>query len=173
MSFERITKLLRNPYLSLSLRWALGAVLVYAGWSKVFDMAGLADAVERYRILPTATVNLVAIVLPPLELVAGFCLMFGLLLEGALSLATVMFVVFLVVIESAILRGLDIECGCFGTSNAEKVGIQLLIRDALLLLAVVPIWMTQGHRWAIDSFFKKAKETEFSCSSSEPSSPHV
>jgi len=45
---------------------------------------------------------------------------------------------FFLVVGAAVARGLDIECGCFGTADASHVGIaKLLENTGLLAVAVV------------------------------------
>ncbi|HOE11617.1 MAG TPA: hypothetical protein PLQ35_02715 [bacterium] len=50
---------------------------------------------------------------------------------------------FLAAILWAISQGLDIECGCFGTSDAEQIGWFVLVRVLLLLMASV--WLTRRN----------------------------
>ncbi|MEW6238131.1 MAG: MauE/DoxX family redox-associated membrane protein [Candidatus Omnitrophota bacterium] len=140
---------LTNPYFCLALRLFLGGVLIYAGAAKLFDMPGMARAIANYRLLPDSLVNIVAMILPPVELLAGIGLILGLCFDGALAITTLLLLVFLAAIESAILRGLDIQCGCFGTSDAELVGTGVLLRDAMLLLAVIPLWMDKNARFRV------------------------
>lgn len=137
-------------YFSLFCRLVLGLVLIWAGWSKVFDMQTFMQDIANYRILPHEFLPLVAITLPAIELVAGVCLILGLFMEGALFIATVLFIVFLLAIESAILRGLDIKCGCFGTTDAEMVGINVLVRDFILFLFVIPPWLEKNRFLQLD-----------------------
>ncbi len=149
--------MLKN-YFTLLLRLVLGGVLVYAGYSKMIDMEGMAQAIENYRILPVSIVNIVAIILPPVEFIAGLCLIFGFLLDGALMITLMLFAVFCVAIESAIWRGLDIECGCALTSDAEIVGIKVLLRDLFFLLLTIVVWINRWHVFQLDSFFPWRKE---------------
>ena len=55
--------------------------------------------------------------------------------EGAL-LINLLLIGFLIGILSAMARGLDIECGCFGGVD-EKVGWPVAIRDLIMLAAGV------------------------------------
>lgn len=130
-----------HPYFIILLRVVVGGVMVFAGWVKLFDMPGLASEINNYRILPEAWINFFAIILPPIELIAGLFLIFGIWMGGALAVTTGLLAVFTIAVQSAIMRGLDIECGCFGTSDAQKVGLQTLIRDVLLLFGTIPIWI--------------------------------
>lgn len=131
-----------HPYFVTFLRIVLGGIMVFAGAVKLIDMPGMADSIENYRLLPHAWVNIPAIILPAVELIAGVCLIAGVWMNGALLIVTGLFAVFVVAVESAIWRGLNIECGCFGLSDSEIVGVQVLTRDVLFLLATVPIWVS-------------------------------
>ncbi len=141
----------KHPYTALVCRIAVGLVLVIAGGMKLFDMPTLAQNIENFRLLPVSWVNVVAIILPPVEVIAGLCLIFGFAINGSLFIATSLFVIFGIAIESAILRGLDIECGCFGTSDADMVGLKALIRDVIFLIATIPVWLTPKQIFAIDT----------------------
>ena len=51
---------------------------------------------------------------------------------------TAMMAVFVVAVAQAVARGLDIECGCFGTADAAQVGVsKLLTNIGLLAISVV------------------------------------
>jgi len=137
-------KILRGVYHPATLfvaRLFLGGILIYAGWLKLFDMPGMAKSIENFRILPAGVVNIFAMVLPPVEVITGLCLIAGIAMDGALAITTALFAVFTVAIQSAIMRGLDIECGCFGTSDAEVVGTKVLLRDVLLLFLTLLLWV--------------------------------
>lgn len=134
-----------NKYFVVILRLFLGGILLFAGGVKLFDMHGMADAIENYRILPRVLVNVAAMIMPAVEVAAGACLIAGIWMDGALVIVTGLFIVFIAAVESAIWRGLNIECGCFGLSDSEVVGVKVLVRDGLFLIACVPIWLAQYH----------------------------
>ncbi len=143
-----------HPYFVMFLRFMLGGIMIFAGAIKLIDMPGMAESIENYRLLPHAWVNIPAIILPAVELIAGICLIAGIWIQGALLIITGLFAVFIVAVESAIWRGLNIECGCFGLSDSEIVGVQVLVRDVLFLFATIPIWVTRfgidGNREALE-----------------------
>jgi uncharacterized membrane protein YphA (DoxX/SURF4 family) len=141
------------PFINVVLRLILGLVLIYAGWSKMFDPHTFMNDIGNYRILPNSLLPITAITLPAIEVVTGVCLILGLFMEGALTITTILILVFLAAIESAILRGLDIKCGCFGTTDAELVGIGVLVRDFLLLLCVIPLWFEKGRFLQLDALW--------------------
>ena len=126
--------------LSLALRWVLGGVFIVAGGLKVFEPAKFAIAVENYRLLPPELVNLEAITLPWIELTAALFLIAGLWERASALVITVLCAGFFFAIAAALVRGLNIECGCFGTVGGRKVGLTGLAFDTVLL--VMAAWLT-------------------------------
>ena len=53
-------------------------------------------------------------------------------------LATALMVVFTVAVAQAVARGLDFECGCFGTADGSRVGARKLLENTgLTILAAI------------------------------------
>ena len=125
-------------FLLAAARIALGAVFLYAGITKIADPAGFSQAVYNYHLLPSWLVNMTAIILPWVEVVAGTCLVLGLWIPGgALIISTLLFI-FIIALGLNLTRGLDIACGCFSTSPAAgKITWWYLLRDSSLLAAAL------------------------------------
>ena len=123
----------RRPVIRVS-QLVVGVVFVAAALAKIGDLGSFASQIHNFRIVPIWTENLVAMTLPWVELIAGLCLVLGIRARGAGVLSTVLMVVFLVAVGQAVARDLDIECGCFGTADAAKVGLQKLLENTLLTL---------------------------------------
>ncbi|MBW2050117.1 MAG: DoxX family membrane protein [Deltaproteobacteria bacterium] len=118
-------------------RLTLGAVFIYASIDKIIHPAAFAKAIYNYQILPDSFINLTAIVLPWLELILGLFLIIALFREGSACIVTVLMLVFFGAMIFNLARGLDIHCGCFGTStdgtnNAPMVWY--VMRDGLFLI---------------------------------------
>ena len=121
-------------------RIAVAAVFLGACIAKIRDPELFALAVNRYRILPGEFVNLVAIVLPWIELTAGLALLAAparLRAAGALVIAG-MLTVFTIAISLNLLRGIEASCGCFSTRADAAVsdGWNLIRNGALIWLAL-------------------------------------
>jgi hypothetical protein len=84
--------------------------------------------------LPDVTVNLVAILLPWLELLSGSLLVLGLWMEGSILILSGLMVVFIGALGINLARGLDVHCGCFITQSSDPITILTLFRDSLFLL---------------------------------------
>ena len=122
-----------NKYLLLIFRVIVSFVFIYAGIEKISNPAGFSDAINNYRILPLITVNFFAITLPWIELIAGVLILFGISVKENSFVITVLLVVFLIAIIISLARGLNIECGCFGTLSGTRIGLEKIIENLVLL----------------------------------------
>lgn len=122
--------------LALTARLILGAVFLYASIDKIAHPAAFAEVIYNYQILPDVVINLTAIILPWLELIAGLFLILGLFKEGSVCIVTGLLVVFLGAMIFNLARGLDIHCGCFstGTDGGMASMAWYVIRDGLFLV---------------------------------------
>jgi putative oxidoreductase len=85
-------------------------------------------------MLPHWTINFMALVMPWLELFCGILIAVGVFFRGGALMIGVMLGVFIIAISSALVRGLDISCGCFSVEGGHGVAVDLLIRDILMFL---------------------------------------
>lgn len=130
-------KIKKQNFLNILLTWLVAIIFIVAGFSKILNPAKFAVDIDNYRILPYFLVTVTATVLPWLEVLAGTSLIFGKKQGGALLTLLVMSFVFLIAIASALIRGLDITCGCFSFDAAgTRVGYLRLIEDGLLFAAI-------------------------------------
>lgn len=114
-------------------RLILGGLFLYAGWLKAADVTGFARDVAGYQLLPYALNYLVAATLPYVEILAGLLLVLGRNVRGAALLLAVLTLIFVGALASAVWRGLNIDCGCFGSAGATPPWLALL-RDGILLM---------------------------------------
>jgi putative oxidoreductase len=126
--------LLHNHKVVLFVRWLLALVFLYAGIAKIINPADFAQDIDNYRILPYVLVTLMAAILPWIEVLCGLLLITGKWNLGAALTVSVLNFVFIVAISSALVRGLDISCGCFATfGEGAKAGFPKIFEDMLLL----------------------------------------
>ena len=115
------------------LRLSVAVIFVYASIDKIANPGAFAQNVYYYRFLPLFLLHPFALYLPTVETVAGIGLLLPWSRRGAALICSGMTLVFIVGVSWALLRNLDISCGCFNTGEGHKVGLDLLIRDFLLL----------------------------------------
>ncbi len=134
----RFTRTLRLAHLVT--RIALGALFVFAGAAKIFDPGEFANEVRKYNLLPWILDVLLALYLPWMELLAGLCLVLKIFEKGALLVITVLLAVFTLALATAMFRGLNIDCGCFGKALTSTGTAIPLLRNLLLLTLAGFIW---------------------------------
>ena len=139
-----ITRPILLGWVLLLMRFFLGGFYLVAGAVKIPDPGRFAEAVDNYRILPHELINLAAIILPWVEVVAGLFLILGVWLKASAWLINAMTVLFIVAIGSAVARGLSIECGCFGTVGGREVGLKAIAEDVFLLAC--GLWILWSKR---------------------------
>ena len=138
------------PALTLLCRWTVGLIFLYASLDKLLHPAAFAQVIANYRLVPMPLLHAIAGLLPVVEAVTGVALILGWQRRGAALLATLMTVIFMAAIASALSRDLDISCGCFHTEGGHGVGLDLLLRDTLLLLAALVPLVVSNDRWSLD-----------------------
>lgn len=152
-----IVRFITNPWIGLVFRLIAGGVLVYASYDKLLHPEAFLRIVHNYRILPHSLETVFALTLPWLEFLVGVLLIFGLFTEASALVNVLLLVVFLIAIPSALLRHIDINCGCFSTTRSTKVGMDLVYRDILLLIPALFILFNPSRLLALDSFLAKRK----------------
>lgn len=115
------------------LRIALGGIFIYAAVPKIADPVAFAGSVAAYRILPYFWNYVAAAVLPFLELICGILLVLGIRVRTGALIIGALNLVFMVALASAIVRGLDIDCGCFRQGGEKTTPWLALARDAVFL----------------------------------------
>ncbi len=127
-------KVFSNKYLLLLIRVFISFIFIYASIEKISNPQEFSQAIANYKILPTSFVNIFALTLPWVELISGILLLFGVSVKENSFIITALLAIFIVAIIVSLLRGLDINCGCFGTINGSKVGLTKILEDTILFL---------------------------------------
>ena len=138
-----------NALFPLVARAIVAAVFLYAGASKLSAPDAFADAIGRYRLVPRLVAEALAFYLPWLEIACGAGVLWSRLRAGALAVASTLAVLFALAVASALARGLDIDCGCFGaqeTAGRRPLALSLGF-DMILAAACVALgWIGRQRR---------------------------
>lgn len=123
---------------TLALRLLLGAVFVYAAYTKLRQSWLLfALSIDSYQLLPEWAVYAVARTLPAAELALGILLIAGVWLRYLSIIAAAILGLFFSVMVVSYFRGAGIDCGCFGVG--EPLSVRTLLRDGVLLAAALAL----------------------------------
>jgi uncharacterized membrane protein YphA (DoxX/SURF4 family) len=129
-------------------RLGLAGVFLVSGVLKAVDPDQTYIAVRAYDILPDAGVEVVAALLPWVEIAIGLLLVVGVGTRIVAVLSLALLLVFMAGVVQAWARGLSIDCGCFGGGGAVEPGqtqyLQEMVRDTGL--ALLACWLIARPR---------------------------
>ena len=101
----------------VSSRLLLGFVFIYASFEKIIDPVIFSSTIDLYKATPTSINNLVALILPWIELLLGVSIILGIYLDGAIILTIILLIWFIFILSQALLRGINLDCGCFNLAD--------------------------------------------------------
>lgn len=131
----------RLHWLVWAARLGVAGLFIAAAVPKLLDAAHFAEDINHYRMLPESFVGPLALGLPVLELVAGLALLVPAYTRGAALLCAAMLGVFAIAMAQSKLRGIDLECGCFGAASEARVSWTKVTLD--LALAMLAAWLVR------------------------------
>ncbi|HRE41258.1 MAG TPA: MauE/DoxX family redox-associated membrane protein [Ignavibacteria bacterium] len=133
----------RNKYFLLTLRIIIGGLFIWAAIVKISDPKAFATMVKGYKLFPLWSINLIAIILPFVELITGLLMIFGKWIRANSVIISILLILFIIGLAQAYIRGLDINCGCFSTSAASTPSdiLWTIVRDIFMLIATFIIYI--------------------------------
>ena len=143
-----------QPWFGLLARLVVGGVIFAAGYLKVGHIAKSQMAVRAYDVLPIGIANFLGTVLPFVEVAIGLLLILGAAIRINALLSAALMVLFILAITQAGLRGLTIDCGCFGGGGQVEPGqtkyLQEIARDTVLLLLAIYLYRFPSTKFSLD-----------------------
>jgi len=127
-------RLFENKYFVIAVRVVLGALFMYASFDKMANPEAFANIIDNYHLLPYQLVNPLAIFLPWLEFFTGLFLIIGKWVKGSLLIYSALLVIFIIALSQALIRGLDISCGCFSVNPSSTSEVWLRIVEDIVML---------------------------------------
>jgi len=138
---------LTEPWLTIRVQLALGVFFVVAALPKIVDPPSFAHMIYNYRIVPGMLVNLAALTMPWIELLAGLALILGIWRGTARTIIAALLLTFITAIGINLARHNPIDCGCFDVTAANKTRAEriddmhfVIYRDLGMLLMVGQLW---------------------------------
>jgi putative oxidoreductase len=130
----------------LLLRVAIAVLFLFAAISKLIDPSSFAQQIANYQLTPWLASAMFSVFLPALELCVGISLLLGRWESGALVWVAILLTIFSGALLSAIVRGLSIDCGCFGRSIENTGTLWPLIRNVALLAITGFLWFSRNKK---------------------------
>jgi len=128
--------------IAIIIRLLLGFLFLYSALDKILAPAKFAEVIYNYRLLPVELLNICAIIVPWIEITIGMTLLLGVWVTASSLLLSGLTIIFIGLLLSAIVRGLNIECGCFSLdAEGSLVSWKRIFEDVLILIGgIYLIW---------------------------------
>jgi len=115
-----------------------GLIFLAASLPKIADLSGFASSIHNFHLeplLPVAAINVLALMIPWVELIAGLALVSGVRPRAGAIVYSVLLAVFTIGVVQALARGLSFECGCFGKAGSATIGFKK-VAENLVMMAI-------------------------------------
>ena len=144
---------------ALGIRFALAELFLLAGLSKLPRLPEFEQAVRRYELLPEAASRRVARAVPVVELVTGTLLAVGFgITVAAVALAAAL-AAFTVAISINLIRGRDIDCGCFSATAPRRITWRTVGRNIIFAAGALYVAVAHPAGLSLDAAFGWAEVT--------------
>jgi hypothetical protein len=113
-------------------------VFLYSAYSKLNKPLAFSESIYNYQLFGMVLSGWAAVIVPVLEGILGIGLITGLWLHESLLLTAALYIVFDLMIFQALIRGLDIDCGCFSPGDSEPIDIYKILQN--IILTTMAFW---------------------------------
>ena len=136
-----------NERACLALSLGLAAVFFYASVDKLRDPLQFADSIAAFAILPAPLISPFALSLPVFEVGCGLLLLWPSTRRVSAMAVALVSVMFFTALSSALLRGLTLDCGCFGAGAPSRSRMWMeLVFDVILFAGALFVYFRSNSR---------------------------
>ncbi len=148
------------PLIFLIAKLTIGLLFIISGLGKIVYPDKFLKTVYLYDLLPKVFVPIFSPIMSWLEFTCGVFVLFDVFVQSAALIVSVLLSVFIAVITISLLRGFNLDCGCFDLLGwGEKIGAGVLIRDFSLLFLSVLLVRFGGNRMRVFGLLKKSRSS--------------
>jgi putative oxidoreductase len=142
---NKLKHLFNNSWIEIVLRWSLGITFIYASYYKIMSPMDFAEIVYGYNLFPEVLINLIAIILPFVELISGLCLLLGIYPRSAAFIINGLLAAFIFILTINLIRGYEFDCGCFSAETTMSPKM-MVARDVIYLIMGLQVFLFNGVR---------------------------
>jgi putative oxidoreductase len=148
-------KILNNSYVILIFRIVIGTIFLIAASSKIADPAIFAKELANYKMFPELMINIIAVTLPWIELICSIFIISGIRMKSVSLILGILIIAFNISVLTAMIKGLNINCGCHTKIMAEQVGWKKIFENFGLLLLAFVIFISKSYRFTLEYYILK------------------
>jgi len=136
-------------------RIVLGGLFLISGIAKILDPIRFLLTLRAFRLLPGFLEPFLALFLPWFEVVLGTFIMIGLFLRTCSLMLGCLNFLFMMAIASVMLRGFEIDCGCFGLLAdilplPDMADYRAVVRNLVLIGMSAYLYRSPGTLFSVD-----------------------
>ena len=145
---------------SLLFRILLGLIFLFAGIAKISDPVRFIFTLREFDLFSEAVIPFMVLYLPWLEFILGLFLILGLLYRASAFLLACLNTMFAIAILTVVVRGMEIDCGCFGMfadvlKIPDSADIKAVIRNVIFIGISVYIFIVKKTLFSLENYLKK------------------
>ena len=110
---------IQSDWFQLALRIIIAGVFLYAAVPKILNPQEFYLNILGYNFIQGTPAKLVALWLPWAELIAAIGIIFNVWMQANLRLIQAMLSGFIILLILTLIRGIDADCGCFGSAGGQ------------------------------------------------------
>lgn len=145
---------------ALVCRLVIGVIFLVSGLAKISDQVRFLLTLRAFRFFPDPLLPLASIVLPWLEFFLGLFVLIGLCLGTSALMVAALNLVFAAALLSVTVRGIEIDCGCFGLvadllGLPDQADLKAVVRNVVFAAMSFCIYFGRGHAaWTLEGHFR-------------------
>jgi len=145
--------------ISFIFRIIVGGIFLLAGLAKISDPVRFLLTLREFQLFPEVIIRFLAVYLPWLEFILGLFIILGILYRTSSLMLAFLNAVFTLAILSVIIRGIDIDCGCFGLladilKLPDMADMKAVIRNLLFIGMCLYIFFVKDTVISIENYVR-------------------
>lgn len=141
-------------------RLIIGGIFLTAGLAKISDPVSFLLTLRKFDLFPDISARFLAVYLPWLEFVIGFFIILGMLHRAGSVLLALLNILFAAAILSVIMRGMEIDCGCFGLLGdvlnlPDMADMKAVIRNVIFAGICLAIFLSKKTIFSLEGYIRK------------------
>ncbi|MBU4320052.1 MAG: MauE/DoxX family redox-associated membrane protein [Thermodesulfovibrionales bacterium] len=142
---------------SFIFRILIGGVFLIAGLAKISDPVRFLFTLREFQLVPGMIERFLAVYLPWLEFILGLFIILGLLHRTSSLILACLNTVFTLAILSVIIRGIEVDCGCFGLladilKLPDMADMKAVIRNIIFIGMCLYIFFAKRTLLSLDNY---------------------
>ncbi|NMB82180.1 MAG: methylamine utilization protein [Ignavibacteria bacterium] len=122
------------------------ALLLFSGISKILDPQPMLETIKAVINVSEELQIAAATLLPVAEITLGVMLLLRIRTKETLIAVTILFLFFFLFSVYGTVIGLENDCGCFGDLVKSEFGLIMILRNVILLVIVIILFMKLSQK---------------------------